>query len=392
MSKFIYTSAIDKIRRMTKRIKVIPGGSSAGKTFAILPILIDKAITNNGISISIVSETIPHLKRGANRDFLNIMKWTDRFVSSRYNKTEMRYTFSNGSYIEFFSVENESRLRGARRNMLYINECNNVNYEAYNQLAMRTDGDIYLDYNPSHKFWTDEVLLDDEAEKLVLTYKDNEALSDTVIKFLESKRELAKTSKYWDNWCKVYLDGELGQLEGVIFDSYEIIDKIPEEARIIGYGMDFGFTNDPTTVVEVLKLDDKIILNEIIYSKGLLNKDISDLLKQFDIKGEIYADSAEPKSITEIKRYGHRIIPAKKGKDSIMFGIQLLQEQNILITKKSLNIIDEFQKYSWKKDKEGNTLNVPIDNYNHCIDAIRYLISSKLSNNTPSISKRFRVV
>jgi phage terminase large subunit len=392
MSKFIYTSAIDKIRRMTKRIKVIPGGSSAGKTFAIIPILIDKAITNDGISISIVSESMPHLRRGAMKDFLNIMKWTNRYEKSKWNITNSIYTFSNGSYIEFFSVEDESRQRGARRNMLYINECNNVNYEAYNQLAMRTDMDIYLDYNPSHKFWTDEVLLDDEAEKLVLTYKDNEALSDTVINFLESKREMAKTSKYWENWCKVYLDGELGQLEGVIFDDYEIIDKIPEDARVIGYGLDWGYTNDPTTVIEVLKLDDKIILNEIIYSKGLLNSDISKLLKQYNIVGEIYADSAEPKSIAELKKYGHRIVPANKGKDSIIYGIQLLQEQNILVTKKSINLIDELQKYSWKKDKEGNTLNIPIDNYNHCIDAIRYITSMKLSKNVPGLSKRFRVV
>ena len=390
MSKFIYTTAIDKIRRMKKRIKVIPGGSSAGKTFAILPILVDKAIKQPDLTISIVSESMPHLRRGAMRDFLNIMKWTNRYKKENWNITNSTYKFTNGSYIEFFSVEDESRQRGARRNILYINECNNINYEAYNQLAMRTDGDIYMDYNPSHRFWTEEVLLSDEAEKLVLTYKDNEALSQNVIEFLESKRELAKTSNYWANWCKVYLDGEVGSLEGVIFDNWVEIDKLPDEARLLGIGLDFGYSIDPTAAVGIYKYNNQIIVDEIIYQKGLSNSDIAKLLEEY--KGvEIYADSAEPKSIAEIKRYRHKIYPTEKGKDSINFGISILQEQNLVVTKRSINVKDELEKYSWKKDREGNTTNTPIDLHNHSIDALRYVAIKKLINKNTS-KRMFKIL
>lgn len=385
---FIYTTAIDKIRRMKARIKVIPGGSSAGKTYGIIPILIDKAITNPEISISIVSESIPHLKRGAMRDFINIMKMTNRYIDINWNRTNSIYTFTNGSYIEFFSVEDDSKLRGARRNILYINECNKVSEESYTQLVMRTDMDVYLDYNPSNRFWIDNVLLTDDAEKLILTYKDNEALSKTVIDFLESKIILAKTSDYWANWCNVYLYGQQGRLDDTIFNNWSEIDRIPEEANLIGYGMDFGFTNDPTTCVGIYKYNGGLIIDEIIHRKGLSNSDISRLLKESNVIGEIYADSAEPKSIDELKKYGHRIYPAKKGPDSIIYGIGLLQEQQLFVTKRSINIKQELTNYSWKKDKDGNTLNTPIDNWNHQIDAIRYLATMKLGkkNGTPDFS------
>jgi phage terminase large subunit len=194
---FVYTTGLDKIRNMSKRIKVIPGGSSAGKTYAILAVLIDKCATTPNLSVSVVSESFPHLRKGSMRDFLNVMKNTGRYIDSHWNRTNSIYNFHNGSYIEFFGADSGDKLRGARRNVLYINECNNVNKEVYIQLAMRTDKDIFLDYNPSNKFWIDDVLESDEAEKLILTYKDNEALSDNVVKFLEEKRILALTSEYW---------------------------------------------------------------------------------------------------------------------------------------------------------------------------------------------------
>ncbi|CAA6810341.1 MAG: Terminase large subunit [uncultured Sulfurovum sp.] len=376
---FKYTTAIKKIRKMKARIKIIPGGTSAGKTFSILPILIDKAIKNPMTEISVVSESLPHLRKGAMKDFLKIMKMTNRFISSNWNKTNSIYTFTNGSYIEFFSAGDAETLRGARRNILYVNECNNIKKEAYVQLAMRTDGDIYLDYNPSHLFWVEEVKNEFESEVLKLTYKDNEALPISVINFLESKRKLAATSDYWANWCKVYLDGELGMLEGVVFNNWSEINKVPEEAKLIGAGLDFGYTNDPSSLTMVYKLDNTIILDEIIYRTGLLNPEISKLIKNNNIKCEIIADSAEPKSIAELKRYGHRVIGAKKGKDSINFGISILQEYDILITRRSNNIKNEFNKYSWKKDREGNHLNIPEDLNNHAIDGIRYLAMAKLT-------------
>jgi phage terminase large subunit len=324
------------------------------------------------------------------KDFIDIMKATHRFHKSSWHSTNSVYTFSNGSYIEFFSVEDDSKLRGARRNCLYINECNNINYEAYTQLAMRTSGDIYLDYNPTNTFWTEEVLKSDEASCLILTYRDNEALSQTIIDYLEEKRVLAITSSYWENWCKVYLDGEVGALEGVVFSNWTTISKLPEDARLIGIGLDWGYSADPTAAVGVYKYNDEIILDEIIYQKGLSNSDIAKLLSNY--KGvEIYADSAEPKSIAELKGYGLRVLPAKKGPDSIKFGISLLQDQSILVTSHSTNMITELTKYLWKKDKDGNATNTPIDIYNHMIDATRYLAMMKLKNRT-SGKRMFKIL
>lgn len=372
---------------MKSRIKIIPGGSSAGKTFGILPILIDKCIKTPNLSVSVVSESMPHLRKGAIRDFINIMKYTNRWIPTHYNKTNSIYTFGNGSYIEFFAADSADKLRGARRDILYVNECNNITGEAYTQLAMRTNKDIYLDYNPSHSFWIEDVKKSEESETLILTYKDNEALSKSVINFLEQKRELAKTSDYWKNWVRVYLDGLDGKLDGVIFDNYKIIDNLPKddkgnlECSIIGAGMDFGFTNDPTTLISVYKWNNAIILDELIYETGLLNQQIAKRIKSFNLDCEIYADSAEPKSIKEIRNQGIKIYPAKKGKDSINYGIQLLQEKEIYITKRSVNLINEFNKYSWKKDKNGNSLNTPIDDYNHGLDALRYIAISKFGKN-----------
>ena len=377
MSEFIYTSALDKIRRMTKRIKIIQGGSSASKTYSILPILIDKAIKNPMLEISVVAESIPVLKRGAMKDFLKIMKSTNRYIDSNWNRSNFKYTFTNGSYIEFFSIDDGGKLRGARRTDLFVNEANNVNQSAFEQLAMRTSGEIYLDFNPTNYFYAHDLLkTSDEAEFLKLTYKDNQALPDSIIKYLESKRELAKTSEYWKNWCDVYLDGNVGRLEGVVYDNWSTIDKVPETASLIGIGLDFGFTNDPTAATAIYKYNGDIILDEVIYQTGLLNSQIANRLKEY--KCEVICDSAEPKSIAELKRYGIRAIGTKKGKGSINFGISILQEHNMLVTKRSGNIIKELEGYTWKKDKNGEVMNVPIDDLNDALDGIRYLAMTKL--------------
>lgn len=378
-SKFIYTSALRKIRNMKSRIKVIQGGTSASKTFSILAILIDRAIKTPNLEISIVSESIPHLRRGANKDFLKIMKETGRYIPTHYNKTLLRYEFSNGSYIEFFSADDESRLRGARRNILYINECNNINYDAYLQLSIRTDGDIYLDYNPTSKFYVHtEILGQPDTELLVLTYKDNEALSEEIVKQLEANRSKASTSTYWENWCRVYLDGEIGQVEGTIFTDFNIIDKIPEDARLLGYGLDFGFSQDPAALIAIYKYNDELVVDEVVYQTGLLNSELSNIMKQSGVKGEIFADSAEPKSIQELKRYGHQVKPVEKGKDSVNYGIQILQQKRMLVTRRSTNILDEFSKYMWKKNRDGGYEKTPIDAYNHACDALRYVAMMKL--------------
>ena len=371
---FQQTTAQSKIAKLRKRIRIVQGGTSSSKTFSILPLLITYAIQVPRSEISIVSESIPHLKRGAIKDFINILIMTDNYKDSSFNKSDLKYKFSNGSYIEFFSVDQPDKLRGARRDVLFINECNNVNFEAYNQLAIRTKKFIYLDYNPTSEFWVHTELMNDEdSEFIILTYKDNEALDHAIVKEIEKAKEKAKTSKYWENWWKVYGLGQVGSLEGVIFSNWKITGKIPIEAKLLGYGMDFGFTNDPTTLVAVYRYDGKLIVDEVLYKTGMLNTDIIKVLNQNNV-GQlvIWADSAEPKTIEEIRRSGFNIKPVEKGTDSIKFGLDTLQQYEILVTDNSTNIIKELRSYTWDKHKTGKTLNKPIDAYNHSIDALRY--------------------
>ena len=366
----VRTTAINKIIKLNKRVKIIQGGTSAGKTFGILPILIDKATKNSNIEISVVAESIPHLRRGALKDFLNIMKWTGRYFEQRFNKSFLRYEFANGSYIEFFSADDSSKLRGARRDILYINECNNVDFNSYNELAIRTKQEIYLDFNPANEFWVHTELKDEgDSDFLILTYKDNEALDERIVKEIEKNKLKAKTSSYWENWWRVYGEGLVGMLEGVVFSNWKVIDKIPDEARLLGYGVDFGYSVDPSSIIEVYNYNGERILNEICYETGLVNTDIAKKLQKNVIA---YADSSEPKSIEEIRRTGQVIKGVRKGADSINFGIQIMQSQSYLVTSKSSNLIKELRAYCWDKDRTGKQLNKPTDSFNHAVDAVRY--------------------
>ncbi len=382
---FQVTTAIRKLKTLKKRKKVIQGGTSAGKTFGILPILIDRCIKTPYLETSVVSESIPHLRRGAMKDFLKIMIETGRYRDGHWNRSALKYTFTNGSYIEFFSVEQPDKLRGARRNVLYCNEANNIPFEAYNQLAIRTSGDIWIDFNPTANFWAHkEVANQPDADFITLTYLDNEALPQTIVDDIEQAKEKAKTSEYWSNWWKVYGLGQVGSLEGVCIKEWQEI-KLPLEARLLCYGMDFGYSNDPTTLIGLYKYNDAYVFDEIIYQKKLLNSDTSNLFKAHDINAVVYADSAEPKSIAELRTLGHKVLPCTKGKDSIVYGINLINQNKIYITSRSKNLIKELQSYTWMKDREGNTINKPIDAFNHCIDAARYAITSQLQ--TPNKGK-----
>jgi len=378
--EFIITTALKKLLRLKKRIKVVRGGTSASKTFSILPILIDRAIKTPNLEISVVSESIPHLRRGALKDFLKIMMALGRYTDNQFNKSTLKYTFGNGSYIEFFSVDQPDKLRGARRNVLYVNECNNVDFDSYYQLAIRTSGEIWLDYNPSSLFWVDrELLTQDDVDFITLTYLDNEALSETIVKEIESAKEKALTSTYWANWWQVYGLGQTGSLEGVCIPDWQEIN-LPTEARLLCYGMDWGYSNDPTSLIAMYKYNDVYIFDELIYQKGLLNSDISDLLKTNEVNDIIYADSAEPKSIAELNSYGHNVLPVTKGRDSIVYGLNLINQNKVYVTSRSKNLINELQNYIWMVDKQGNKLNKPIDAYNHAIDAMRYAMTSQLEN------------
>jgi phage terminase large subunit len=367
----VQTTAQSKISKLKKRIRIVQGGTSSSKTFTILPFLIQYAIQKPNSEISVVAESIPHLKRGALKDFLKIMDWTNNFNPNNFNKSNLTYKFSNGSYIEFFSADQPDKLRGARRDILFINECNNVSFESYQQLSIRTKKFIYLDYNPTNEFWVHTELIEDSnSDFVILTYKDNEALDPAIVKEIEKAKVKAETSSYWENWWKVYGLGQIGTLEGVIFNNWQTIDTIPNDARLLGYGLDFGYSNDPTAIVEVYKWNDKRIINEICYQKELSNTQIAKFIKTQEY---CYCDSAEPKSIAELKAFGVNALAVRKGADSINFGIQVMQDENYLITNSSINLINELRKYAWDKDKKtGATLNKPIDMFNHAIDAFRY--------------------
>ena len=378
--EFIVTTALKKLLRLQKRIKVVRGGTSASKTFSILPILIDRAIKTPNLEISVVSESIPHLRRGALKDFLKIMMALGRYNDNQFNKSTLKYTFGNGAYIEFFSVDQPDKLRGARRNVLYVNECNNVDFDSYYQLAIRTSGEIWLDYNPSALFWVDRELLgQDDVDFITLTYLDNEALPETIVKEIESAKVKAETSAYWANWWQVYGLGQTGSLEGVCIPDWQEIN-LPTEARLLCYGMDWGYSNDPTSLIAMYKYNDAYIFDELIYQKGLLNSDISDLLKTNGVEDIVYADSAEPKSIAELNSYGHNVLPVSKGRDSIVYGLNLINQNKVYVTSRSKNLINELRNYIWMTDKQGNKLNKPIDAYNHAIDAMRYAMTSQLEN------------
>jgi phage terminase large subunit len=366
----VRTTAINKIIALKKRVKIIQGGTSAGKTFGILPVLISKAANKPLLEISVVAESIPHLRRGALKDFLTIMKTTNRYFDERFNKSLLRYEFGNGSYIEFFSADDSSKLRGARRDILYINECNNIEFEAYNELAIRTKREVFLDFNPANEFWVHTELKDEpDTDFLILTYKDNEALDKRIVREIEKNRLKATTSTYWANWWRVYGEGLVGMLEGVVFSNWQQIDILPPEARLLGYGLDFGYSNDETSIIEVYNYNGQRILNEVCYQTGLINSEIANKLQKNVIA---YADSSEPKSIEEIRRTGQQIKGVTKGADSINFGIQIMLSQKYLVTKQSTNLIKELRAYCWDKDKTGKTLNKPQGKNDHAIDAVRY--------------------
>ena len=300
------------------------------------------------------------------------MRVTGRYIEENYNKTQLIYTFANGSYIEFFSADQEDKVRGPRRHVLYINECNNLSYDTYHQLAIRTAKTIWLDFNPSNEFWAyTECKEDEDTEWLTLTYKDNEGLPDAIKREIEKARDKAffdpegnihdeknTKNKFWKNWWLVYGLGLLGSLDGVIFGNWDIIPEIPEGAVFVGSGNDFGYTNDPTTVVDVYIYGAKRILDERCYSTGLLNSDIAAILKQGNPPPIVYSDSAEPKSIAEIKKAGVNIHAVHKGKDSINYGIQIMQQQDYLIK--------ELRQYCWDVDSNGNKLNKPAGGFDHC--------------------------
>ena len=372
MSKIGITTATQKIQKLKKRIRIVQGGSSASKTFSIILYLIDLALKDKTSTLtSIVSESFPHLKRGSIKDFLLIMQGLNRFDDKQWNKTDYTYTLESGSKIEFFSVDQPGKVRGPRRDRLFINEANNISFETYEQLEVRTKEIIFIDYNPVAEFFVHtEIIPKVEHDFLILTYKDNEALDKNIVRSIETRKNRA-------NWWKIYGEGLLGAIETRIYTGWRIIDEIPFEARLERRWLDFGYTNDPTAIGDIYYCNGGYLLDEKVYLKGMSNKNIADTLKSYEKPQTlIVADSAEPKSIDELRSYGLNVMGAQKGKDSVRNGIQLVQEQPISITKQSTNVIKEYRNYLWIADRDGKILNEPEKINDHHMDGIRYALST----------------
>ncbi len=370
---FVDTTATRKIFSLKKRIRAVAGGTSASKTISILVWLIDYCQTKQTRAkiCSVVSESFPHLEKGAILDFLNIMKDRGYYSDDRWNETKHTYTFETGNKLEFYSVDTYGKAHGPRRDVLFINEANPLDYRIVDQLITRTRETVWMDWNPSEEFWFYTEMLPNrtDIDFITLTYKDNEALDPVTISEIESHR-----NNKW--WWQVYGLGQLGEIETRIYKGWQIINDIPSGARLVRGGLDFGYSNDPSAYLNVWYYDNGYIWDEVIYQKGMLNKQIADTITAQYEKPLIIADAAEPKSIDEIRLYGVNIQPAIKGPGSINKGIQYIQGQKISLTQRSVNIIKEYRNYVWQTDKDDKIINEPIDFNNHAMDAGRYAMNS----------------
>ena len=375
------TQAYKKIRVLDKRIRAVAGGTSASKTISILLYLIARAQYDTTPTLSsVVSESFPHLKRGAMRDFINILQSTGSYQEREWNRTDYIYTFANGSRIEFFSADQPGKVRGPRRDRLFINEANNIDWESYDQLLVRTKEFAFLDWNPTQEFWFYTEVLDKrpDVDFITLTYLDNEALDPEIVKDIESH-------KHNKNWWKVYGEGQLGEVEGRIYINWAIIDNVPHEAKLVRRGLDFGYSNDPAALIDVYYYNGGYILDERLYRKGMNNKPLADFINNLEFPETlVIADSAEPKSIDELRLYGINVLPAEKGPGSIKQGIDTVQYQRISVTKRSVNTIKEYRNYMWITDKDGKIINQPEGGNDHSMDALRYALASLLKHDTSS--------
>jgi phage terminase large subunit len=374
-AKIKTTNVFNKAYRSKTRITCLQGGTRSSKTYSLCQLFIVKCLEDTGRTFTIVRKTLPALKGTAYRDVLNILKDMELYSEENHNKSELSYLL-NGNLIEFISVDQPQKIRGRKRNYLWLNEANELTYEDWTQLILRTTEQIYLDYNPSDPYsWIyEKVQTRDDCTFIKSTYKANPFLDEDTIAEIERLKDI--DPDYW----RVYGLGEIGSIQTMIFRNFNLVDDV--QGKLIGYGLDFGFTNSPTALVEVRQLDDNLYIKELLYEKRLTNTDLANKLKEFGIsrQSEIIGDSAEPKSIEEIYRQGFNIKPAKKGA-GIHLGLDIMRRYKIHITKDSLNAIKEFRGYKWSTDKNGDVLNTPVKVNDHLIDATRYLCLNKLSVN-----------
>lgn len=372
----------------TADIVVNQGGTSSGKTVSILQTLFSIAVKEDAM-ITIVGQDIPNLKRGALRDALTIKSDSEDLSSliKGYNATDRIFSFHSGSTIEFVSYANAQDAKNGKRDYLFCNELQGISWEIFVELAMmgRTRKRTFVDYNPNAHFWVhDKVIGQPGTQLLISDHRHNPFLSDKTRQKIEGLKDIDQ--ELW----RVYARGMTGKIEGLVFRNWDVVPAVPPNAKLIGYGLDFGYTNDPTAVVAVWEMDGELYVDQIIYSTGLTNPEIAEALKSNGIHTGVIADSAEPKSIAEIRSAGVWADPAEKGKDSVMNSIDILKRKKIHITSRSVKTIGEFNSYKWRTDKvTGNPINEPVDFNNHAIDALRYVALNKLGGKDDTISIHF---
>lgn len=359
----------------TEEIIINQGGSSSSKTYSILQVLFAKWVSEPNIVITVVGQDIPNLKAGALRDALTIWSSSKELqaVTLDFNKSDRIFTSKFGSIIEFKSFKDSQDAKSGKRDYSFFNEANGIPFEIFTEVRLRTRKQTYIDYNPNAEFWVHEHLVGKPNTKFIRSWHEhNPFLSQAMRDKIEELKNVDL-----DLW-RVYARGLTGKIEGLIFRNHSIVQELPKDAEFIAAGMDFGFTNDPTTLIEVYRYNGELYLNELLFSTGLTNQDIGNKLTALGFNKQrcIVADSAEPKSIEELRRMGFNIQPAQKGADSIRASIDILKRFKMNITNNSSNLKKEFMNYKWsEKDK-----NSPVDFYNHGIDSVRYVALNKLAN------------
>ena len=373
------------VKKSKAKIQVHQGGTRSGKTYSICQALIELCFKNKGagIVITIVRKTFPALRSSVMRDFFDILTDGGNYYEENHNKSQATYTLF-GNLVEFISADQPQKLRGRKRTMLYINEANELSLEDWRQLILRTTDKTIIDYNPSDQYhWIYEYVLNrDDVDFFQTTYLDNPFLEQSVIDEIERFKETD------ENYWRIYGLGERGVNTAAVFPQWQVADAIPERAKLVAYGMDWGFTNDPTALVSVWREDYSLYIKEHLYKTGLTNRDISLELDKLELdRTPIICDSAEPKSIEELHRLGHNVKPSKKGPDSIRLGIDIMKRHKLYILKESLNAQKEFRNYRWETNKDGVQLSKPVDHNNHIVDAVRYVCINRIG--TPYSGKYF---
>jgi phage terminase large subunit len=369
----VRTTALARIRSLRRRIRIIQGGASAGKTIAILLILIDYAQRHPGCLISVVSATSPHLRRGAMRDFVKILRELDDYIEIEWNRTNSIYSFDRygGGQIEFIAIDEYGKARGPRRDVLFVNEANLLSYDIFDQLATRTRDFIIADYNPTRRFWAHTEYLEkdrDDTDFLILTYRDNEALLPSEVQAIESHDRHS-------NWWRVYGEGQVGEVEGLVYTGWQMVEEIPKTAVLRRYALDFGFSNDPAALVAIYEDEGALYLDELSYKTGILPSQYPGVLETAGVQPEvtIVCDSSRPEIIAELSRAGWSAIPCTKGAGSRTMGVGKVQDERISYTATSKNLEREYLSYSWRTRRgSGEQLTEPEDGNDHLMDAARY--------------------